>query len=105
MRRLIGYDRFETEPELALLEVIYWDLRLYANFFQPVLKLLSKERVGNTLRKKYDQATTPYRRVLASEQIPVEIKARLTHPYVQLNPVLLRDQIDANVARLWKLVR
>lgn len=105
VRRLIGYDRFETEPELALLEVIYWDLRLYANFFQPVLKLLSKERVGNTLRKKYDQATTPYRRVLASEQIPVEIKARLTHLYVQLNPVLLRDQIDANVARLWKLVR
>lgn len=58
VRHLIGYDRFETKQELALLEAIYLDLRLYANFFQPVLKLLSKERVGKVLRKQYDEAAT-----------------------------------------------
>lgn len=105
VRCLIGYDRYETPEELALLEVIYLDLRLYANFFQPVLKLVSKARVGQTLRKQYDVAATPYQRVLHSAQVPFDVKARLTHLYVQLNPVSLREQIDENVARLWKLVR
>ncbi|HET9587826.1 MAG TPA: transposase family protein [Anaerolineales bacterium] len=31
----VGYDRWETEPELALLKCIYDDVRLYINFFQP----------------------------------------------------------------------
>lgn len=105
VRRLIGYDRFETPQELALLEAIYLDLRLYANFFQPVLKLVSKERVGAVTKRVYDTAATPYQRVLRSDEIPTPVKAGLIHQYLQLNPVVLREQIDANVARLWKLVR
>jgi hypothetical protein len=37
VRHTVGYDRLETEQELALLHSIYADLRLYINFFQPVL--------------------------------------------------------------------
>ena len=103
VRRLIGYDRFETEAEYLLLQSIYADLRLYANFFQPVLKLVSKEHVDNKLLKRYDQAATPFRRVLAANDIPFETKARLTNLYIQLNPVQLRTSIDAKVANLWKI--
>lgn len=105
VRRLIGYDRFETETEQNLLENIYENLRLYANFFQPVLKLVSKEHVDKKLIKRYDQAATPFQRVLAAEDIPLETKVRLTHLYVQLNPVQLRTTIDAKVAKLWKISR
>jgi hypothetical protein len=105
VRRLIGYDRFETEEEYLLLQSIYADLRLYANFFQPVLKLVSKEHVDNKLRKRYDQAATPFQRVLAAKDIPFETKARLTNLYVQLNPVQLRTSIDEKVAKLWKISR
>ena len=42
VRHTVGYDRWETEQELALLESIYDDLRLYINFFQPSLKLIAK---------------------------------------------------------------
>jgi hypothetical protein len=105
VRRLIGYDRFETPAELALLEAVYLDLRLYSNFFQPVLKLVSKERVGKTLRKRYDLATTPYQRVLNSRDVDLKTKARLMHLYLQLNPVALRNQIDENVGLLWKIIR
>ena len=101
VRRLIGYDRFETETEQNLLESIYENLRLYANFFQPVFKLVSKEHVDKKLIKRYDQAATPFQRVLAAKDIPLETKARLTHLYVQLNPVQLRTTIDAKVAKLW----
>lgn len=104
VRRLIGYDRFETQAELALLRAIYEDLRLYVNFFQPVLKLIGKEQVDGKTVKRYDRATTPFRRILASGQVSIEVKARLTALYFQLNPVSLRDRIDQKVAKLWKLV-
>ena len=105
VRRLIGYDRFETEEEYLLLLSIYADLRSYANFFQPVLKLVSKEHVDKKLVKRYDTAATPFQRVLASKDIPFETKARLTNLYVQLNPVQLRTSIDEKVAKLWKISR
>ena len=105
VRHTIGYDRLESSEELALLGSIYADLRLYINFFQPVLKLVGKERVDGKTIRAYDQAKTPYRRVLAIDSLPVEIKARLTVQYVQLNPVTLRASIDAKVAQLWKIVR
>lgn len=105
VRHTIGYDRLETPEELALLRSIYTDLRLYINFFQPVLKLVGKERVDGKTIRTYDQATTPYRRVLALDSLPLEVKARLTARYVQLNPVTLRTSIDAKVALLWKIVR
>jgi hypothetical protein len=105
VRHTVGYDRLETEAELALLRSIYADLRLYINFFQPVLKLIGKEQIDGKTKRTYDRATTPYRRVLALETLSWQVKARLTALYVQLNPVFLRTRIDANVAKLWKIVR
>jgi hypothetical protein len=103
VRKLVGYDRFETDVELQRLEAIYVDWRLYVNFFQPVLKLIEKRREGSKVTKRYDQATTPYRRVLASPQVRLEDKAALTYRYLTLNPVTLRDRIDVNTARLLKI--
>lgn len=105
VRQLIGYDRFETEAEYNILQSIYTDLRLYSNFFQPVLKLISKEHVDNKVIKHYDVAATPYQRVLASKDIQFEVKARLTNLYVQLNPVRLRNSIDQKVDILWNISR
>jgi hypothetical protein len=105
VRQTIGYDRWETEQELALLEGIYDDLRLYINFFQPSFKLIAKERIGNKTIKRYDPAKTPYQRVLERKDISLEAKARLMNLYVQLNPAELRRRIDQNTAQLWKLSR
>jgi hypothetical protein len=105
VRRIIGYDRFETEAEYLLLQSIYADLRLYTNFFQPVLKLISKEHVDKNLIKRYDIAATPFQRVLVANDIPLETKASLINLYVQLNPVHLRTMIDEKVAKLWKISR
>ena len=105
VRHTVGYDRMETPAELELLNSIYSDLRLYINFFQPVLKLTGKDRVDGKTIRKYDQAKTPFRRVLDLDELPLDIKAGLLNQYMQLNPVTLRDSIDAKVALLWKIVR
>jgi hypothetical protein len=105
VRHTVGYDRWETEQELALLESIYDDLRLYINFFQPSFKLIAKERIGNKTIKRYDTAKTPYQRVLERKDISIESKARLMNLYLQLNPAELRRSIDLKTAKLWKLSR
>jgi hypothetical protein len=105
VRHTVGYDRWETKQELALLESIYDDLRPYINCFQPSLKLIAKERIGNKTIKRYDIAKTPYQRVLERQDIPLEAKARLTRLYVQLNPAELRRRIDQKIAKLWKISR
>jgi hypothetical protein len=105
VRHTVGYDRWETEPELTLLESIYDDLRPYINFFQPSLKLIAKERIDHKTIKRYDPAKTPYQRALDRPDISLEAKARLIHSYVHLNPAELRRKIDQKTAKLWKISR
>ena len=105
VRHLIGYDRFETDPEYLLLQSLYADLRLYSNFFQPVLKLVAKEHMDKKIIKRYDTAATPGQRVLTSKDVLFETKPRLTNWYIQLNPAHLRTTIDEKVAILWKISR
>ena len=105
VRHTVGYDRWETDQELVLLESIHADLRLYINYFQPSLKLIAKERIGNQTIKRYDTAKTPYQRVIERLDISLEAKAQLINLYVHLNPAELRRQIDQKTAKLWKLSR
>jgi len=105
VRHTLGYDRWETDQELALLESIHADLRLYINFFQPSFKLIAKERIGNRTIKQYDVPKTPYQRVLERQDVSLPAKARLMAVYVQLNPAELRRQLDLKIAKLWKISR
>jgi hypothetical protein len=102
IRQLIGYDRLETNEQLALLHSIYQDWRLYVNFFQPVLKLIGKERIGNQLIRRYDTARTPYQRVMEREEVSLARKAHLLNLYLPLNPADLRRRIDQKVLQLWR---
>jgi len=40
VRKILGYDRFDTQFQLDLINDLYDnELRLYLNFFQPTMKL------------------------------------------------------------------
>ncbi len=60
VRRAVGYARYDSPEQLRLLNALYAQLRLYTNYFQPVMKLVSKERIGAKVRKRYDAPQTPY---------------------------------------------
>lgn len=105
VRRAVGYWRYDTEEELLVLNELYDRLRLYTNFFQPVMKLTEKRRVGSRVQKRYDQAKTPYRRVLESPFILEEAKEELAREYAKLNPVKLRREIIRLQERLSELAR
>lgn len=93
VRKAVGYRRYDTEQELRVLNTIYALLRLYTNFFQPVMKLISKERVGSKVKKTYDQARTPFQRVLESPFVSQHAKDDLKEQYEVLNPVQVKREI------------
>jgi hypothetical protein len=103
VRRTIGYDRFNSKAAFHALEGIYTLLRLYINYFQPVLKLVAKTRHGAKVHKVYDKAQTPYERLLKSGVLSDEKKRQLAAIYLALNPAKLLKQIRQEVERLWTL--
>lgn len=106
VRKIVGYDRLDTTDELEVLNSLYrGSLRLYLNFFQPVMKLKEKKRIGGQLKKKYDIPQTPYRRVLNARGIPRAKKQKLTALYDSLNPVKLKAEIEQHLKLLTKLVK
>ena len=102
IRRLIGYDRYEgLDAQQALIE-LYAILRLYVNFFQPSLKLASKERHGSKVVKKYEKAQTPYQRLLNSSSLSSKQKNSLTLQYDKLDPVYLLKELERLQNKFWE---
>lgn len=105
VRRAAGYLRYDTPEELTTLRELYGHLVPYVNFFQPQMHLLEKTRTGAKVRRRYDRAQTPYRRILASPFVDDRAKQRLTTTYEDLNPAQLKREIARLQADLLKLGR
>lgn len=101
VRKFVGYDRFEGVEACRILTELYRHLRLYINFFQPSLKLIAKQRQGSRIVKKYDQAQTPFQRVVAAENIPTATKKALQIQFAALDPVKLQNEIATLQDALW----
>ena len=103
VRRLVGYDRYNSRAALEVLNRVYELLRLHVNFFQPVMKLVAKSRQGAKVHKIYDTARTPYQRLIESGVLTEAKRAELVAIYHGLNPVSLLRHINENLERLWAL--
>ena len=103
VRRLVGYDRYDSKAAFARLGRVYDLVRLYINFFQPTMKLVSKTRHGARVHKVYDSAQTPYQRLVQSGVLTEAKRVELAATYHGLNPVLLLKQINDNLETLWQL--
>ncbi len=103
VRQTVGYQRFDTAAELMVLQQLYATLRLYTNFFQPTMKLKSKERFGSRVQKRYHAPQTPYQRVLACAEVTAADKKRLQRQYRQLNPAALKRELDKLRQELFRL--
>jgi len=68
--------RYEGEMAHAALMALDVPLRLSTNYFQPSVRLVSKQRDGGRKTKRYDGAQTPYERVLAAPAVAKVDKER-----------------------------
>ena len=104
VRRCVGHYRYDSEQELNLLNSLYAnELRLFKNFFQPVIKLISKERIGGHIKRKYDKPKTPYQRMIEDSNIDEKTKEKLKRVYESLNPAQLKRDIDSKLKLLKKI--
>lgn len=100
VRRWVGYGRYHTDEQIALLNELYEVLRLYLNFFLPVMKLKEKERIGSKIVKRYDKPKTPYQRILEADDMNEEVKEKLQKQYKTLNLVMLKKDVDTLLKKL-----
>ena len=100
VRNWVGYGRYDTQAQVDTLNELYELLRLYTNFFLPVMKLKKKIRIGSKIKKIHDKATTPYKRILRARDVSKEVKGKLRAQYKALSLIDLKDQIDAVLKRL-----
>lgn len=101
VRRHVGYERYSTKAAYELLLKLYPLLSLQMNFFRPVRKLISKERQGAKVSKRYDEPLTPYQRLVASGILGEQARARIERQLEALNPAELQRRIDHFLHQLW----
>jgi hypothetical protein len=103
VRHLVGYDRFTSKAAYAQLARVYTLAHLHVNFFQPVEKLVRKQRSGARVHWVFDRAQTPYQRLCAAGVLNAEKRAELDALYHGLNPLQLQRDLQVALDRLWQL--
>jgi hypothetical protein len=104
VRKLLGYVRYDSPAAQAAIHALYRrELRLFQNLFLPSVKLLSKERVGARVRRRYDAPRTPLERVLACPDLRPDVAAALQRQRDRLDPFALARTIDQRLERIYAL--
>jgi hypothetical protein len=103
VRRLVGRDRYASRAAFALLQRLYRLLRVQLNFFRPLRKRIGGRRVGSKRRPVYDQACTPYQRLVAAGGLPPAQHHALEEQFLAVHPARLADDIATTLTQLWRL--
>ena len=105
VRRFVGYARMERRELVPLLNAFYETLTLYLNHFVPTRKCVEKIRIGSRYKRRYDTATTPYRRIVAHPDIATSVKETLHKVHQTLNPLILKQKLDTLHKRLFTAIK
>jgi hypothetical protein len=103
VRQAVGYDRYEGQDTVDLLNQYYEYLRLYNNFFLPSQKLISKERQGGKVSKKHDFPATPYRRLMTDSNVDEPDKKALESTFHSLDLLQIREDMDKLLVKIKSL--
>jgi hypothetical protein len=104
VRKLLGYERYDSPRAQAAINNLYDDLRLFQNLFQPSMKLKTKVHRGSRLIRRYDTPQTPFERLRAYPQHdPAKVQS-LLELRRSLDPFTLSQTIDHKLGHIYALV-
>jgi hypothetical protein len=103
VRKLVGYERYDTVAAVDALNDLYEDVRLLQNLFLPSVKLVAKMRIGSRLHRNYDAPQTPLDRVVARGKGDPAKVAALVRQRARLDPFALAARIDRKLERVFRL--
>jgi hypothetical protein len=98
VRNYLGHDRLDSVAQTAAVNHLYNRMWMYYNFFQPVMRLTEKrwpqkDGKASRVRRRYDQARTPFDRLCATNAISHEQRKQLEALRDQINPRRLCREI------------
>lgn len=102
VRKLLGWQRYDTAQALHRINSLYEQLRIFQNLFQPSMKLNRKIRKGSRVMRRYDVPATPLERALQSAEKTPQIQA-LKSVAKNTDPFELSRQIDQQLDCLYNL--
>ena len=103
VRKLAGYERYDTDAAVDALNALYAEVRLLQNLFLPSVRLVARVRVGSRVRRQYDAPQTPLDRLLAGGKgDPAKVQA-LVRQRARLDPFALAARIDRQLERVYRL--
>src|SRR3989338_5526056 len=104
VRRLIGWDRYDTQEAVGAMNELYRnEWRLLSNLLLPSVKLSNKIRVGSRIKRVYGEAKTPLDRLLDSgmgDRVKLDELRRMRG---RLDPFELAKAVDRKLKAIWKL--
>jgi hypothetical protein len=101
VRAYLGSARFDSVAQTKSINQLYEKMWLYYNFFQPVMRLKEKpagpllpaQGQPRCIKRRFDQARTPFDRLCETDAISQERKEQLQTLRDQVNPRQLRREI------------
>lgn len=100
VRKLIGWDRYDSCQAQDLLNALYADpLRAFMNLFQPSVKLIKTIRRGSKVKKEYSAPQTPLDRLAKWDK---KLAAELLKLRDQLDPFALAAEVNGRLDAIWK---
>ncbi len=106
VRQLLGYGRYGRAELVEPVQDLYRsEWRLLQNFFQPVMKLKSKERDGGRVHKRYDRPQTPAQRLLAWKGLALDKRTWLEQMHQRLDPIALTEAVNRKLQLIRRLLR
>ncbi len=103
VRELVGYLRFDTSGELALLNRIWAIDHGYTNLLLTQQKLVESTREGAKVIKRHDAAQSPYERLIAAGMLTPAQKGALTRARNALRPGEVQREIERLCTQLERL--
>jgi len=111
VRAYLGLARFDTAPQTNAINQLYEKMWLYYNFFQPVMRLsekitqpsLSAKGQPSRIKRRFDQARTPFDRLSETDAISEDRKQQLRTLRDQVNPRQLRQEIHQLLDHIFDL--
>jgi hypothetical protein len=111
VRAYLGSARFDTVAQTRAINQLYEKMWLHYNFFQPVMRLKEKtmgpllpaQGQPRHIKRRFDQARTPFDRLCETDAISQERKEQLRTLRDQLNPRELRREIYQLIDQIFRL--
>jgi hypothetical protein len=108
VRAYLGHQRLDSVAQVLALNQLYDKMWCYYNLFQPVMHLIEKtvtleEGQPTRVKRKHDQARTPFDRLCGTDAIAQQCQERLQALRDRINPRRLRQEIYDLIDQLFDL--